>query len=99
MRNLTLSVPHHTIERYLDWVEDSERYNRSPAEIRLIIREGFTNTQETLPKKIPRNYRHAVEFKDPDTEESFGFYHITLWPDDKREYDLVAKTLLSLDMS
>lgn len=98
MKNLTLSVPFHTIERYLDWVEDPEKNLRSDEEIREIIRKGFSNSIDCLPRKIPQNYRHAVELRDPQSEESFGFYHITLWRDMTHGYNLVAKSLLDVRM-
>ena len=98
-KTLTLSVPFHTIERYLDGVVDSEKHYRTDEEIRAIIRGGFNDSVGMLPKKIPQNYRHTVELRDPDTGDSFGMYHIPLWADHKMQFDLVAKTLLETCMS
>ena len=99
MKKITLSVPFHTVQRYLDGVLDPDKGFRTDAEIREIIRTGFDASVGFLPRKVPRNYRHTVELKDPASEESFGNYHLSLWPDEKREYDLVAKTLLETCMS
>ena len=86
-----IELPHHLVDRYRDSVADPDKFRRGDDEIREIIKAGLTNFP--LPENFPNDYQHTVEFRDCETRNSFGFYHLSVWHDKYYSQGIVIKTI------
>jgi hypothetical protein len=90
-----LKVPNHALDRYLDSVADPHKNSRNAGEIEKIIRNSYEKAEK--PKRIDNRFHCLVEFNDPRTNESFGFYYMVLCNDPCGA--IAAKTILPIEFS